>query len=296
MPPLVTGATGFVGSRALQAWPQAVAWPGVDLRDRAAVQAAVRSLMLHSPFDGVLHLAGISSIQNSFDDPLRMFEVNLMGTLHLLEALSAAQWRGRFLFVSSGAVYGDPERLVPPTREDTPLAPNSPYAASKAAAEHAVLEWGRRSGAAVMVARPTNHAGPGQTEHYFLPSMACQISRVPRGERVIVETGNLDAYRDFLHVDDVIEAYRAILDKGRAGTVYNVASGRSQPLCELLRRLIQASGRQVETRVRSERFRQEPRKPLEVSIERLQGDTGWSPGRGIDQLLADLIRYWEDQP
>jgi GDP-4-dehydro-6-deoxy-D-mannose reductase len=265
----------------------------VDLRQRERVKATVKSLLADSPFEAVLHLAGISSIWNSFSDPVLMFEVNLMGTVHLLQALTDEGWRGRLLFVSSGAVYGDPDRVLVPLHEDSPLAPSSPYAASKAAGEHAVLEWGRRGGGSAVVARSSNHAGPGQSSHFFLPSMARQMTAVPRGESVVVETGNLTPYRDFLHVDDVVDAYQALLERGQDGTVYNVARGQSSSLSQVLEGLCAASGRKVQTQVRSERFRAEPSRPLEISVQRIVEHTGWTPIRGLEQLYCDLISFWE---
>lgn len=290
---LITGATGFVGRRVCQLWPEALPWPGVDLRERVKVEETVRQLLHHSPFDAVLHLAGISSIWNSFDDPVRMYEVNLMGTVHLLHALAREAWKGRFLFVSSGAVYGDADSVSVPLTEDSPLIPVSPYAASKVAGEHAALEWGRRTDAAVVVARTSNHAGAGQSSHFFLPSMARQITQVGRGESVLVETGNLTPYRDFLHVDDVIEAYRALLRRGHPNTVYNVASGSSRTLREILDGLIAASGRMVQTRLKSERFRAEPVRPLEIAIDRLKSHTDWRARKGFQEIFSDLVLFWE---
>lgn len=276
----------------MRAWPDALAWPEVDLTERAAVDRAVHSL---PPLDGVLHLAALSSVQRSFEDPVEVYKVNVMGTLHLLEALATARRYPPFLLVSTAAVYGDPDAIAMPLTEDCPLSPASPYAASKAAAEQAVLEWGRRTGGRAMVARPANHTGPGQTDHYFLPSMACQITRVKRGEAVTVKTGNLEAGRDFSHVDDVIDAYRALFERGQAGSIYNVASGKARPVSLILQGLIEASGRRVKCQVSSERVRKETPKPLEVSIARLQTDTGWTPKRGLEQLYTDLIGFWESR-
>lgn len=289
---LITGAGGFVGSRALRAWPEAVAWPNVDLRDRDAVRTAVASL---PKLEGVLHLAALSSVQRSFEDPVGVYEVNFMGTVNLLDALATESKACPFLFVSTAAVYGDPEGLPMPLREVSPLAPKSPYAASKAAAEQAVLEWGRRTGQRAMIARPSNHTGPGQLDHYFLPSMANQITRVPRGEAISIKTGDLNVSRDFTHVDDVVVAYRSLLDSGQAGATYNVASGQARPISELLEGLIRASQRQVTTEVESGRVRGETSRPLSVCIERLKADTGWAPKRELEQLYADLIEFWESR-
>ena len=289
---LVTGATGFVGRRLVQLWPDAIAWPSVDLCQRHEVESALKTLLAETSFDAVLHLAGISSIWNSFSDPVLMFEVNVMGTVHLLQALTNLGWRGRLVFASSGAVYGDADTVLVPVHEGSPLTPVSPYAASKAAAEHAVLEWGRRGGGSAVVARCSNHAGAGQSSHFFLPSMARQLTSVPVGDEVLVETGNLTPYRDFLHVDDVVDAYRALLERAEDGGIYNVASGHSSTLSSILDGLIARSGRRVRTQVRSERFRAEPSRPLEISTERLRA-LGWSPQRGLENIFSDLIGFWE---
>lgn len=280
----------------MSAWEGALAWPhGVDLRHPEQVEAAVDSLLKQSPFERVLHLAAHSSVQTSTLDPLDVYHVNLMGTVHLLQALSRAGWRGRFLFVSTSAVYGDPETIDPPLRETSPVISASPYAASKAGAEQAALEWSRRSGAEVLVARPSNHSGAGQSDHYFLPSMARQVVAVPAGEKVRVATGNLAPARDFLHVDDVVEAYLALLERGHSGTVYNVASGRAVPLSQLLDGLVRASRRQVEVTVDPQRFRPEGGRPLEISVDRIFQHTGWSARLGLPRLYSDLIDYWETQ-
>lgn len=292
---LVTGASGFVGRRAVSAWPGAVALPQLDLRLRETVRPALEAVMTAGPLDSVVHLAALSSVRCSFSDPPLYYAVNVIGTVHLLEALADLGWKGRFLFVSTGAVYGDLDQLSSPLTEQSPLAPASPYAASKAAAEAAVLEWGRRQGSTAMVARPYNHTGPGQTADYFLPSMARQLTRAARGEQVVIEAGNLAPYRDFLHVDDVVEAYLAMLCHGRAGTVYNVARGVSQPLAELLDGLIAASGRQAEVRVAAARYREETPRPVEICNAALRHDTGWEPRRGLEQLYSDLIDFWESQ-
>lgn len=280
----------------MAAWEGTIAWPpGIDLRRTEQVQMTVASLLEQSPFERVLHLAAHSSVQTSSRDPLDVYQVNLMGTLHLLEALGRADWKGRFLFVSTSAVYGNPEKIEPPLRETSPLLSASPYAASKAGAEQAVLEWGNRSGSEVVVARPSNHSGPGQSDHYFLPSMARQITAVAAGEKVRVATGNLAPARDFLHVDDVVGAYLALFERGHSGTVYNVASGRAVPLSELLDGLIRASRRQVEVTVDRQRFRPEGGRPLEMSVERIHQHTGWSASLGLPRLYSDLIDYWETQ-
>ncbi len=283
---LVTGSTGFVGGVIRRSWTDVLPWPAeVDLTDHESTTEAVEQLVSDESFDRVLHLAAQSSPLLSGSQARETWMVNVMGSIHLTEALTAAHWKGRFLYVSSGSVYGD---AVGPVTESTPVAVTSPYVASKLAAESAVLEWGRRTATDALVVRPFNHSGVGQSPHYFLPSMADQIAALaPTGGTV--EVGNLDVYRDFLHVDDVIRAYRALLQQGRAQEVYNLASGSPHSLREILARLIQKSGRRVELQVSAERFRAESGEPQRVDLSKLRSHTGWESELGLDRLLDELM-------
>lgn len=287
---LLTGGTGFVGRAVQRRWKDCVLWPrGVDLSDQDQVREALE-LLLPQGFEAVLHLAAQASPSRSLEEPVRTWAVNLMGTVHLLETLLSAGWKGRFLFVSTGAVYGGVTGKI---SEESPLVIDSPYVASKLAAESAVLEWALRSGLHANIVRPFNHSGPGQSVHYFLPSMAQQLASLgPSGGEI--EVGNLRVQRDFLHVDDVVDAYRAILEKGKPSQIYNLAGGRSVSLSEILDEMIVLSGRQVSLRESRERFRPGCEAPIEVDTARLRNDTGWTKSYGLDLLLRDLLKEWMD--
>lgn len=292
MPPgkiLVTGSTGFVGRWVTRLWDEVVAWPrSADLADKEQVEETALRLYEEEQFHGVLHLAAQASPRRSVEKPCRTWQVNLMGTVHLLEGLSRAGFQGAFLQVSSGAVYG---KTTGEITEESETFPSSPYVASKLAAELAALEWGRRTGNRAMVVRPFNHSGPGQTDHYFLPAMARQITCLPAGGGVI-EVGNLKVHRDFLHVREVVGAYRALLEGGRNGEIYNLASGRSHTLSDLLDKLAELSGRRVEYRVTLERFREEKEEAIRVDLSKLLDHTGWRPQMSLGQLLQDLLEDW----
>lgn len=287
---LVTGSTGFVGRHVQRLWPGVVNWSW-DLTQPSLVESKVQELMNSTPFDKVLHLAGRSSPRESLEDPARAFNTNLMGTVHLLTALERAQWKGRFLLVSSCAVYGDQSGCL---TEDTPLRPANPYAVSKVAAEFACLEWGRRTANAVMVARPFNHSGPGRSREYFLASMAAQIAALPP-EGGVLKVGNLEVHRDFLHVEDVVEAYRLLLERGRGQEIYHISHGHSRRLQEYVDALAAESGKEVRCEVTRERYREDVTEPMEISVEKLRQDTGWQPTRSLQQLARELIAAWTTQ-
>lgn len=285
---LVTGATGFVGKRVLELWPGAIALPPVDLRCAHDLREVLTKILDKNRPQAVLHLASLSSVQASFTHPVATFEVNCLGTVHLLESLRERGWQGRVLCVSTAAVYGEPIHGMTLT-EEAPLAPSSPYAASKVAAEVAAQEWGRRSGNPLVIARPFVHSGPGQDKGFFLPSMAQQMKRAPKDSIVTVDVGNLDVYRDFLHVDDVIGAYAELLNPDVEVGVYNLACGQSHRLKDLVTRLGQLSGKSLELRTRAELYRKGGEVPVELSVDKLKAATGWEPKKSLDDLLRELL-------
>ena len=159
---LVTGQAGFVGQHALLQWPYASGLEGangaIDILDKAALLQHFS----HSMPTQVLHLAALSFVPDSFKAPEKTFEVNVFGTLRLLEALAASGFKGRFLFISSGDTYGVAPIESMPIKENLNLRPRNPYAVSKVAAEALCYQWSQTGPFEVVMARPFNHIGAGQ--------------------------------------------------------------------------------------------------------------------------------------
>jgi GDP-4-dehydro-6-deoxy-D-mannose reductase len=292
---LITGVAGFVGSRLarrlleqgdrvsgtfLGAEPDldGVDLYEADLRDREAMERVVRTA---SP-DAIVNLAGLSHIGDSWEWE-RMpdyFWVNVVGTENVV-AVAAGR---PVVVVSSADVYGDVPLEEQPIREDRPLKPQTPYALTKAAAERIAL-----AGRAIVV-RSFNLIGPGQVPKFALAGWAAKLAEIRRGEREpVLEVGDLSTARDFVHVDDGADAYRALVEKGSPGTVYNLAGGKGVPMRTALERLLEISGVQAE--VKEGVF---PPRPFDIPY--LSGDTsrlralGWEPRRTLDDALRDL---WE---
>ncbi len=292
---LVSGADGFVGRHLVARLEEAghliirLSGPtpvegheALEITQEAAVDALVAR---HAP-EAVVHLAGFSSVALSHREPLQCFRVNALGTVHLLEALRRHAPRCRALLVSSGDVYG---RTAPdqPAQEDARLEPLSPYASSKAAAEAVGLQYARR-GQHVMVARPFNHLGRGQHPSFVLPTFAAQLRAISRGEqapRLLV--GNLEPVRDFSHVDDVVDAYALLLERGEAGSVTNIASGVGRTVRQLLEQLISTAGLEVSVEVDPSRFRPADSPHLVGSSQRLLA-LGWRPRRSVEEAIAEV--------
>ena len=296
---LVTGASGFVGSTLLAMAkrgeferPHRFAPLGaeVDLRDLGAVKAALSGVSC----DAVIHLAAISFVPESVERPEETYAINLHGTINLIQALRAQRFSGAFLYVSSGDVYGAvPPEALPITEEHIPR-PRNPYSASKLAAEAYCYQAALAGGMRVLIARPFNHIGPGQSDRFVLPAMAKQLREIRQGRQApVVETGNIDVTRDFSDVRDVLRAYLALLEKGRPGETYNVCSGVERNVGEVLRHMLQMTGIQASVRVSDEKRRPHEQRRHYGSNRKLCDDTGWQPRIGFEQSLRDLLASWE---
>jgi GDP-4-dehydro-6-deoxy-D-mannose reductase len=267
---------------------ETVKWVPMDLLSSTSIAAAIGEV---EP-EQVYHLAGQASVRDSFADPETTWGVNATGTLRLLQALQTRNGESsprRFLLISSAEVYGEVSPAAQPTPEETPIAPITPYGASKAAAETVALQMGRAGGIQVVIARSFNHIGPGQDERFVLASIARQLARIKRsaGDPVI-KVGNLAVDRDFLDVRDVAQAYLRLMDSGEPLQVYNVCSGAALSLSDVVQRLVDLSESGARVEVDSTRFR-----PADIPL--LVGDgsrlrqLGWAPHFNLDSTLRDLL-------
>jgi len=292
---LVTGSRGFVGgflvAHLRQVGDEVLELPAeVDITDGERLEAAVAE----AGADAICHLAAQASVAASWRSPAATWAVNAGGVVNLLDAAGRTSPRPRVLLVSSAEVYG---RVAPselPLGEDRAFAPVSPYAASKAAAELAGLQAWLGRGLEVVRARPFNHTGPGQPADFVVPSLARQV--VEAGQRGLTElaVGNVEARRDITDVRDVVRAYRLLLADGVPGEAYNVCSGCSQPISELIERLAHLGGVELALRVEPGRLRPVDVPDLRGDPGRLVAATGWQRELTLDRTLADVLAWWQE--
>ena len=282
-PVLVTGAGGFVGRHLFAELGDAAVAGETDVTDPDALAAELRRI---AP-TAVVHLAAASSVRDSWRDGAEVWRVNAVGTVTLLDAVAAEAPDVRTLVVSTGEVYGaTPDR---PAREEDPLAPLSPYAASKAAAELAADRAARVEGLDVLVARPFQHTGPGQDERFAIGSWTHQIARLEREGGGELEVGDLTVERDLTDVRDVVRAYRLLLEPAVSAGTYNVASGRAVPLAEVVETLVGLARSPVRVRQNPARIRRVDLPVLAGDPSKLRAATGWEPGLNLERTLADAL-------
>lgn len=308
---LITGITGFVGRHALRflrgEQPRAEVF-GLARRARdvegarvllAPLEdaASVRSAVAEAHPDCVLHLAAQSSPKDSFESPAATLRTNVEGSLNLFEALRRHAPQARVLAVGSGEEYGVAGADGRALGEDAPLRPLSPYAVSKIAQSYLALEQHLAHGLHVVRTRTFNHTGAGRGRGFAESNFARQIAAFERGLTTpVISVGNLDARRDFSDVRDVVRAYFALLEHGRAGEVYNVCSGVGISIREVLEALIGLSGGGVLIHVDPALMRPADIPALVGDPGRLREATGFEPRHTLDHALRALLDDWRARP
>lgn len=298
---LVTGACGFVGRHLINeltlhghqvigldigntpAWLTPATFISANITDAAALDQAVAAV---NP-DACIHLAAWAFVPSGTVDPAKIFDINLTGTTHVLEAFRKISSQARILFISTSHVYGMRMRPAPIQEEDL-LGPDTFYAISKAAADQICLLYARQYRMNIIVARPHNHIGPGQSPQFSIASFARQVAAIRNGAPPVMKVGNLDNRRDFTDVRDIVRAYRLLIEKGTIGKAYNIASGHEIRVGDVLTRLCELAGVQPDIGRDPAFYRPADENPT-LDTRRIRNDTGWMPVIPLDQTLSDIL-------
>ncbi len=300
---LVTGASGFIGRHVAahlaehgheihgfgrkrpEDWNGS--WHAGDLTDAARV----REVVADARPDLVFHLAGLMR-----GDLANLLAVNVIGTQHLLAAVSAERSDARVLVAGSAAEYGFVNEHELPVSEEQPLRPLSPYGVSKVAQSVLAAQAALRQELDVVRTRSFNLTGPGEPETLVCAAFARQLVDIERGVRApIVRVGNLESQRDFVDVRDAVRAYALVADRGQSGALYNVASGRAVAIRDVLAQLCALAG--VDARIEQH---QALRSAGDVPVQRgdatrLRTQLGWSAEVELATSLSDLLEDWRQR-
>ncbi len=293
---LITGATGFVG-RHLKSYLESAGDEVVGLTDDVDIAHSASLFgeferLAANPFDAIYHLAALAHVGDSFGSAMEVFRVNVLGTVNLLEVARKFFPQARILYVSSSEVYGKVPSASLPVDESVRLAPLSPYAASKAAAEQAVKQAFMAYQQKVLIARPFNHIGPGQSDSYVVSALAKRVLKAKQDGKPSIVVGNLASKRDFTDVRDVIAAYRRIIEAGISGETYNVCSGKSTSVRDLAEMITELAGAEVALEI-------DPSLARDVEVTDICGDASkcqealsWKPVIPIADSLRDVLGWW----
>ncbi|HYQ96250.1 MAG TPA: GDP-mannose 4,6-dehydratase [Candidatus Eisenbacteria bacterium] len=314
---LVTGITGFAGSHlvdymlgekkgveiiGIQRWRSRteniehfagkVRMFECDLRDASSV----RDVLEEARPDWIFHLAAQSFVPTSWIAPTESLVTNVIGQLNIFEAVKKLHIMPRIQLACSSEEYGMVHENELPIRETNPLRPLSPYAVSKVGQDMLGYQYFMSYKLPVIRTRGFNHEGPRRGPVFVCSDFAKQIADIEKGLRPpVLRVGNLDARRDFTDVRDVVRAYWLALEKGEAGEVYNICSGRAWTIRGMLDLLLGMTKAKVKVEQDAARMR-----PSDVPV--LLGDagkfkkvTGWEPKIPFEQTLRDLLQYWRDR-
>ena len=288
---LITGVAGFVGHRLAgylrdqghQVVGTYIETPpdleGIELYEvNLLAEDRLRETVRQTAPEAVIHLAGLSHVGDSWSRPADYFRINVLGTEGLLRSTKGL----RFLAASSAEVYGAVPEDQQPIPEARTVAPQSPYALTKAAMERQAMAAGG------VVVRPFNIIGPGQASNFAMPTFARQLAAMKvEQQEPVLKVGNLAARRDFIHLDDAVQAYEVLLQQSEPGGFYNLGSGTAYSIQEVLDRLIAISGLSPE-------IREDPARVRPIDLPLLQADNnrlrqlGWQPSLDLDRALQDL--------
>jgi GDP-4-dehydro-6-deoxy-D-mannose reductase len=305
----ITGASGFVGRHLIRLLSGSHTITGtvypekpeelkgmldcdlvyLDIRDEQDVSQAVERV---KP-DWVFHLAAVSNVKDSWERPRETLDINLLGTLNLLEAVKAHSQEARILNISTSDVYGIFGRAETPFKEDDLVEVVNPYAFSKLNAESLGRFYVRIEGLDVVTTRSFPHTGPGQNADFVCSDWAFQIARIEKKlSEPVINIGNLQVERDYTDVRDVVKAYILLMEQGEKGETYNVCTGKATPLEEILGLLLSFSPVDIIVKVDKNKLRKTDIPLIVGSNQRICQATGWTPEILLEQTLQDLLGYW----
>lgn len=301
---LVIGGGGFVGAYLIAELNagghrvHATMLPGEEIRGECRVHTldilqpeAVCALLEELKPDWIFHLAAQSSVALSWKRPQLTADVNIKGTLNLLEAVRQMEHAPRLLLIGSGEEYGPVSCC--PVGEDAPLHPGNVYAATKACQGMLGEIYAKAYGMDVLCIRAFNHVGPGQAPMFVVSDFCRQTAAIELGQQSpVIRIGNLSARRDFTDVRDVVHAYALLAEQGVSGRVYNVGSGRAVEIRKILDLILAQSEAEIQAETDPAKLRPVDVPVVEADIRRLQADTGWQPRIPLEQTIRDTLAYW----
>jgi GDP-4-dehydro-6-deoxy-D-mannose reductase len=306
MKALIIGAAGFVGKHLItllktlnwQVFVTCLPQEGIDddiplFHLDILNQDAISSILEEVKPDYIFHLAAQSSVALSWKKPALTVDVNIKGTVHLLESARNMEKPPRVLLVGSGEEYGYILPMELPVREETLLRPGNVYAATKAAQGLVGQIYSRAYGLDIVIVRAFNHIGPGQLDTFAVSNFCKQVAEIEADLRPpIIQTGNLSARRDFTDVRDIVKAYLLLIERGKRGEIYNVGSGKAISMREVLDIILSLSMEKITIAQDDSRLRPSDIPVIEANVSRLNELTNWKPEILLQDTLSDMLNGW----
>lgn len=305
---LIIGGAGFVGKYLIKHLSETYSWhlsatklpgeqlsfPGIDVYDLNLLDKSdIIMLLKKTQPDYIFHLAAQSSVALSWARPDLTVDINIKGSLYLLDALRECHLSSRVLMIGSGEEYGYIEPDETPVNESTLLRPGNIYAATKACQNMISGIYAKAYNLPIIMVRAFNHIGPEQSPTFVVSDFCKQVAEIELTKKTpVLQVGNLSAKRDFSDVRDVVRAYGMLIQKGSAGETYNVGSGHAIAIEELLNFILKMSKIKIEVQVSKQKLRPVDIPIIEADVTKLQGCISWQPRITIQQTISETLDYW----
>lgn len=307
MKSLIIGGAGFVGeylAKHLLALGQEVSVTKIPSQETVPAgvsaydldildQEQIFKVLQKTQPDTVFHLAAQSSVAVSWNHPQMTADINIKGSINILEALRRYEKNPRVLLVGSGEEYGQILPRETPVREDNTLRPGNLYAVTKACQNMVGRIYAQAYGMDLIMVRPFNHIGPNQSPVFVAADFCRQAAQIETGKKEpVIRVGNLSAKRDFTDVRDVVRAYALLVDRGLAGETYNIGSGHAVVIRDILKVILEQSAAKIRVEVDEKKLRPVDVPVMEADIRKLQEATGWEPQISLEQTVGEMLEYW----
>ncbi|MBD5529554.1 MAG: NAD-dependent epimerase/dehydratase family protein [Lachnospiraceae bacterium] len=304
---LVIGAAGFVGSYLLEEMHScgmdcyATKLPHERLKHEHAKiydldildRETIVTLLLEIRPDYIFHLAAQSSVGLSWKNPGLTVDVNIKGSINVMDAVRELYYKPRVLLIGSGEEYGHIRPGETPIREENLLRPGNIYAATKACQNMIGSIYAQAYDMQLMMVRSFNHIGPGQAPMFVVSDFCKQVAEIEKGLREpVMYVGNLAAKRDFTDVRDVVKAYVKLIQQGVSGETYNMGSGHAVEIRRILDMIISMSEKEIRVEIDPNKIRPVDVPIIEADITKLHELTGWKPQIELKQTIRDTLNYW----
>lgn len=310
MKALIIGAAGFVGSYLIDHLISDCKWQVTATKleheviksDKASIynldildKKSVVDLLRKSRPDYIFHLAAQSSVALSWKDPAFTVDVNIKGSINVLDAVRETGCNSRILLIGSGEEYGHvlPDEI--PVNESNSLKPNNIYAVTKVCQNLIGKIYSDAYNMDIVMVRAFNHIGPNQLPLFVVSDFCKQVAEIERGIREpVLKVGNLSAKRDFTDVRDVVRAYSLLIQKGQSGETYNVGSGKAISIEEILQTILSYAKVKISVEVDKAKFRPIDVPIVEADITKLRECTGWNRHIPLEKTIQDTLEYWRN--
>ena len=264
----------------------------LDILDKESIV----SLLFEVRPDYIFHLAAQSSVGLAWKNPCLTIDVNIKGSVNVMDAVRELYYKPRVLLIGSGEEYGHIRIGETPIKEENMIRPGNIYAATKVCQNMIGSIYAQAYDMELMMVRAFNHIGPTQAPMFVVADFCKQVAEIEKGIREpIISVGNLEAQRDFTDVRDVVRAYAMLIEKGEPGETYNVGSGHAVSIREILELIVLLSGQSIKVEIDSNKLRPVDVPIIEADTAKLQKLTGWEPKIALEQTIKETLNYWRER-